>query len=243
MLSQDTRGDVTGASRWIHAVDFLLGIIGLRNTDNLADTNSGAGPGASPEPTIFLPLRASVFGMTMPLYILARGTSAPQALSAYLQRQEHLHMPGMGVDTYYRVDDRMRAALFQQEMRLDLPLAGAALLGLIAYLGLYGVLTHSTHTQRKEFAVRVCFGATNWDLRRIILRQALSCSLGAGLIAVCVWKIIAFRAASQWLGTLRWSWEFTASTATTCVVTAMLIALIPAFAASGASTAEALKQP
>ena len=209
----------------------------------VADDMRMAGPGASPEPTIFLPLRENVFGMTMPLYILARGTSAPQALSAYLQRQEHLHMPGMGVDTYYRVDDRMRAAFLQQEMRLDLPLAGAALLSLIAYLGLYGVLTHSANTQRKEFAVRVCFGATGWNLRRIILRQALSCSLGAGLIAVCAWKVIAFSAASQWLGTLRWSWQFTASTATTCVAVAMLIALIPAFAASSASTAEALKQP
>ena len=208
----------------------------------VADDMRMAGPGTSPEPTLYLPLKENVFGMTMPLYILARGTSAPQAMSAYVQRQAHIHMPGMGVDTYYRVDDRMRAAFLEQRVRLYLPLAGAFLLALIAYLGLYGVLAHAANSQRKELAIRVCFGASAWDVRRIILRQAILCALAAGLIAVSAWSVIALTTAAQWLGTLRWSWRITGPTAAACMATAILIALIPAFAASGSSTAESLKQ-
>lgn len=199
------------------------------------------GLGTSPEPTVYLPLKEGVFGMTMPLYILARGNSAPQTMSAYVQRQAHIHMPGMGVDTYYRVDERMQASFLEQRARLYLPLAGAALLSLIAYLGLYGVLTHSANTQRKEFAIRVCFGASAWDVRRILLGQALVCSLAAGLIALSAWKIIALTT-TQWLGALHWSWGITLPTAMLCMATAILISLIPAFAASASSTAVALKQ-
>ncbi|HWZ44724.1 MAG TPA: ABC transporter permease [Candidatus Saccharimonadales bacterium] len=196
----------------------------------------------TPDATVFLPLRGNVFTVSFPLYFLARGTESSHSLEGFIRQQAASSMPSLGVSTSYRVDERLRGDFMEQQMRVWLSAGGAALIAIIAYLGLYGVLVHSVNSKRKEMALRACFGASAGSLRKIVIRQALQCSAFAVAISLLAWKPIMTLAASAWLGTVRLSWQSAVNVSLICVATAAIISLFPASMAAKASPAELLRE-
>ncbi len=217
-------------------ISFTAEIVGI------ADDMRFAGPTSSPEATIFLPLRENVFALSFPLYFLVQGSQSSVALSELIRQQAEASIPNMGVTATYRIDERLEASFLEWRARLFLPIAGAGMLALIAYLGMYAALMHTANSRRREIAVRLCFGASRWDIRRAMLAQALQCGVPAlGLSLIC-WRVLFQLAARQWMGGALWSWTAAGAAPLAVLAIALGIALLPANAAAQTSPAHMLKE-
>jgi putative ABC transport system permease protein len=217
-------------------ISFTAEIVGI------ADDMRFAGVTSSPEATLFLPLRENVFALAFPLYFLLQGTQSPVALSALIRQQAEATIPSFGVTATDQIDERLEASVFEQKARLFLPVAGSITVALIAYLGLYAVLTYVVNSRRREIAVRLCFGASQWDIRRTTLRQALECATAAlGLSLIC-WRVLLQLAARQWMDGASWSWTAVAPIPSAIVLVSIAIAIFPANAAAKISPAQMLKE-
>jgi hypothetical protein len=197
---------------------------------------------STPDPTVFLPLRGNAFTLSFPLYFLAKGMQSPDPIEAVARQQARVYMPSLDVNSVYHVDQQLRQSFMEQEAQVWFCITGAALVAIIAYLGLYGVLLHLVNSKRKELAIRACFGASRGELKRIVVRQALQCSLVATIIALVSWKPVTAVVAGWSLGKVESPWQSAVAIAVLCLVTAVCISLLPASAAARVSPAETLKE-
>ncbi|MGH9915359.1 MAG: FtsX-like permease family protein, partial [Pyrinomonadaceae bacterium] len=196
---------------------------------------------STPDATVFLPLKGNVFSLSMPLHFLARGMESPKSFAELVQLQASISFPSLGVSKSYRIDERLQQSFMEQKARVWFIALGAALIAMIAYTGLYGVLIHSVNSKRKEMAIRSCFGASAGDLRKIIIRQALRCSAAAVVISLLAWKPMLRLVSSGLLGKVELSWQLVVVIPLLCLATAVGISLFPASAAAKVSLAEVLK--
>ena len=197
---------------------------------------------STPDATVFLPLRGNVFTLSFPLYFLAKGTESPHFMEGFTRQQAAASMPSLGGSTSYRVDERLHESLMEQKVRVWFSAGGAAIVAILAYLGLYGVLVHSVNSKRRELALRACFGASADNLRKITIKKALQCSGCAIAISLLAWRPMKILAASAWLGKVELSWQHALAVALLCVAAAVAISLFPASAASRVSPAELLRE-
>ncbi len=221
-------------------ISFTAEVVGI--TDDMRF----AGVTSSPEATLFLPLRENVFALSFPLYFLLQGNQSPVALSELIRQQADASMPSFGVTATYRIDERLEASFLEQRARLFLPVAGAVTVALIAYLGLYAVLMYAVNNRRREIAVRLCFGASRWDIRRTMLRQAFQCGVAALGLSLISWRLLVELATGQWMGgtslsSTPWSWTTVATVPLVVLALAISVAMLPANAAAKTSPAKMLK--
>lgn len=195
-------------------------VVGVSEDMHFVDPSNG------PEATIFLPLKSNSFTLAIPLYILLRGDAPLHETQKAINQQASIAMPGMGVTAAYGVAERVQAALRGQVLRVMVSSAGALLIAIIAYLGLYGVITQFINSRRKEMALRICFGATNLTIGGIILRQAGLCGLLAALASLTFSKILEHVTAGTWFGASDWSWSVAIGISVGCVAVSIGIALI-----------------
>jgi len=221
-------------SAW--GVQFTVDVVGVAEDVRLAGLTSTA------DPTVYLPLKGNVFTLSFPLYFLARGAESPRPVAELVGREAASSMPSVAVNSSYRVDSQLRQAFIEQEARVWFSTAGAILIAAIAYVGLYGVLLHSVNSKRREMAIRLCLGAKAGHLGRMVIRQALQCSLAGAAIALLAWWPIAALAARSWLGKMEISRLSLAAILLLCVATALGISLVPASTAAGISPAEMLRE-
>ncbi|HEX4022856.1 MAG TPA: ABC transporter permease [Acidobacteriaceae bacterium] len=192
----------------------------------------------SPEPTIFMLLKG---GDATPR-VIVNGSESIRSLQAVVSRQVPGLMPGLVVRSAYRVEDQARASLHPEKVRVTSALAGALLMALLACIGLYGSLAYYVGTRRRELAVRICFGATPWRIRKIILERAAGCAVSAGILSAPLWLILAKLSSNDYLGRISWSTGHAVLITLACIVVAVLVSLVPATAAAAVSPSEVLKE-
>ncbi|HEY5027300.1 MAG TPA: FtsX-like permease family protein [Candidatus Angelobacter sp.] len=217
-------------------LQFVAEVVGVTQDMRLS------GKSATPEPALFLPLKSEVFGLSFPLYFLVKGPVSPHTLEMLANQQASLFMPSLASNAPYLVSEKLRSSSFEQTMRIYLAGSGAALVALIAFTGLYGVLIYFTNTRRKEIALRMCFGASRWDVRKSVIQPAIQCALIAIAISLLGWKGLAMLAASEWIGQAAWSWGMVLIIPMACVLASILISLVPANAAAKVAPGEILKE-
>jgi MacB-like periplasmic core domain len=218
------------------------GIVFITTIVGIVENMRLSGPAESPEPAVFLPLRGLVFTMGMPYFIITDGTESLRSLQDRTNSQLSAQMPGLGVAYAYSIGKRARGLLWQEKKRGYLALASAFSIALVAYIGLYGALAYYVNTRRRELAVRMCFGASSWAIRRMILGQAARCALLAGILSVPVWPMLARLSSSDWLGRLSWSTSLAACIALACISASISTSLVPAAAATRVSPVDVLKE-
>jgi hypothetical protein len=137
----------------------------------VADDTRQAGALSSPQPTVYLPLTGNA--LAFPIYFLARGSQSNEKFGEIVRRESESTVNHLGIVRTDPIDESVRASWREQELRLRLALFGAGLVAFIAYVGLYGVLTHSVSARQKELALRLSFGASRWAIQRIVVERAL----------------------------------------------------------------------
>jgi putative ABC transport system permease protein len=217
-------------------LQFTAEVVGVAEDMRLAGLASSAAP------TVFLPLKGNVFTLSFPLYFLARGATSPLSIEELVRQNAANSMPSLGVNNSYSVDTQLRQAFIEQKARAWFSSAGATLIAIVAYIGLYGVLVHSVNSRRKEMGIRLCFGATPGSLRKMVIRQSLQCSAVGIAISLLAWKPLAVLMAGSWLGKEELSWQSLVAIPGLCLVASVGVSLLPAAVAARVSPAELLKE-
>jgi ABC-type antimicrobial peptide transport system permease subunit len=150
-------------------------------------------------------------------------------------------MPGMGVYRIYGISDEIDAKLAPERFRAFGALAGAAVMGAVALIGLYGSLAFYLRSKRREMAVRICLGASPETIRNMILLRAFRCAVAAALLSLPMWLVFKRLSANDYLGQVSWSAGRAVAITLVCVAGSVLLAMIPAAAARSISPASVLK--
>jgi len=106
------------------------------------------------------------------MFVLARTGVEPATLAQEFSAQVYALDPHLPVPAVMPLTDRFeRAYGFERNMTaVFLVFASVALL--LAVVGLYAIVAHSVRTRTREIGIRRAIGATQWQVRRLVLRQA-----------------------------------------------------------------------
>ena len=92
--------------------------------------------------------------------------------------------PELPIPEFRTLDQMVDASLAQRRFQLNLVLLFAAAALLLAEVGVYGVVSQSVTQRTNEVGVRIALGASNFDVWRLVVRQAMVpvlVGLGTGL--------------------------------------------------------------
>jgi putative ABC transport system permease protein len=132
---------------------------------------------APPEPRIYY------FGPQVPfgsLAIVMKTVYDPLAVASGVRHELAALDSNLPVDLL-TMDQILADSLARQRFSIQLMAVFAALAGLLAAIGIYGVLAYLVDQQRREFGIRIALGARSADVLALVLRQGLV-PVAAGLI-------------------------------------------------------------
>jgi putative ABC transport system permease protein len=133
---------------------------------------------APPEPRIYYFGPQDPFGL---LAIVTKTASDPLALVSAVRREVAALDSNLPVDLL-TMDQILADSLARQRFSIQLMTVFAALAGLLAAIGIYGVLAYLVDQRRREFGIRIALGARSTEVLALVLRQGLV-PVAAGLIA------------------------------------------------------------
>lgn len=149
--------------------------------------------------------------------------------------------PGIGLE-FHRLADRIQESLLRDRLMAMLAGAFGILAGMLATLGLYGVMAYMVARRRNEIGVRVAMGANRGRVVRLVLREAvllLAVGLAIG-IGLALW---AGRAAGALLFGLKpYDPPTLALAALLLASVAMLASYLPAMRAARLEPMAALRE-
>jgi putative ABC transport system permease protein len=206
----------------------------------VVDDVKEGGPASSAEPIVYSCAFGSYFFESAPYFVL-RGIEPEDLPRSDIARRVGVLMPGLTVQDMFSLRDRVSASMIPEEERAGAVAVLALVIASLAFLGLAGSLSFYVATRRRELAVRVCFGATPWRIRGLIMRRAAVCGGIAALSSLLTWPFLARLSSSDYLGSVSWSFARAAACSLLCFGCVIALSLIPARAAIRASPSELLK--
>jgi putative ABC transport system permease protein len=193
---------------------------------------------AAPQPTVFIPHAQLPSGaITFVLRAQGRPAAALRALRAELATLNSA-MPVEDPTTLdARLDDSLRARRFQLALLVTFAIAALVL----AAVGVYGVVSHTTAERTHEIGVRVALGAQGTSIVRTVMRAglvvvglgvllgAIGAAAGGRALSAMLFQITAYDGATYGIATL------------VIVATALIATAVPALRALRVQPTEALR--
>jgi putative ABC transport system permease protein len=133
--------------------------------------------------TIYLPY---VFQSFLPLTFVVRTATDPASLTPQIRAAVAALDPDVPVADLATLESWVTEAMAQTRFLLALTGTFAGLALVLAALGLYGVISYSARQRTREIGVRVALGASDRDIRRLILGHGMvmaAVGIGLGLAA------------------------------------------------------------
>ena len=239
-------GDVIGRSLLRIGAAQPLTVVGV-----VADVRQ-SGPLGPAAPAIYLPLAGGMPPIRNLHVVLKGEAKAGQKSQAGLESQAGLKSRLYGAVASVDPDIPMFALRTGTELvdatiavqRFSLVMVGilAAFSILLAFSGLFAVLSRAVQAARREFGIRQALGATRAGIVRFVLAR----SMRMAAVGIVIGMIVAV-AATQWIGSLLFGVEPADPVVLTLVVTGVVIGaavsvLIPALRAATADPAELLRR-
>jgi putative ABC transport system permease protein len=126
---------------------------------------------------IYLPIRQS----TRPTSYVLRTTGDPAALSGPVREVIRRLDPQLPVYDMRPAEEYLVAARSAQRFTMLLGASFAAVSLVLAFVGVFGLITYSVNIRRHEFGVRLAIGARSREIIRLVLHEGLVL-LAAGLL-------------------------------------------------------------
>jgi len=214
----------------------LYRIVGVAKDTKYTDLREAFGPigffpAAQGDPKDTSPFMQIVLRSNAPM-----NSITPQVSAAVTQVNPSI------IVQFQSMKDQVRESLLRERLMATLSGFFGALAGLIATIGLYGVMSYTVARRRNEIGIRMALGADRRDVVRMVMREA-GLLLGAGLVVGGVMAVMAARAASTLLFGLQPGDPSTlAMSAVALAGVAMLASYLPALRASRLEPTEALRE-
>jgi putative ABC transport system permease protein len=148
----------------------IVGVVANARTDDLAQ---------APEPEIYLSLwQARAFSKDL----VVRTSGDPRAVMANIERELHAVDPTAAVENVKTFDQIRGDSLASRTFAMNL-LVGFSMVGsVLTLVGLYGIISLSVTSRRRELAIRAAVGAEQRHIHRLIFGQGFRLIAG-GVIA------------------------------------------------------------
>jgi putative ABC transport system permease protein len=164
-------------------------IIGVVANSRTGDLTRG------PEPEIYLSLwQAGAFSKDL----VIRTTADPRAVMADVQRALRGVDPTVAVENVKTLDQVRADSVATRTFAMQLLVGFAIVASILTLVGVYGVLSLSVASRRREIAVRSAIGAQGRDIRRLVFSDGFRLIAG-GVVAGVVAAIILSRALATFL--------------------------------------------
>jgi putative ABC transport system permease protein len=164
----------------------IVGEISNSRTDDLTQRTS---------PEIYLPLwQANAFSK----HLVVRTTADARALVVAVQRELHAIDPTAAIENVKTLeqirDDSLASRTFAMQLLIGFSLVGSAL----TLVGVYGVLSLSVASRRRELAIRSALGAEQKDIRKLIFGEGFQL-IATGVLAGVALAIVLSRVLRSFL--------------------------------------------
>jgi len=171
-------GDAIGRKFWMNGRDKpgteIVGEIANGRTDDLTQE-------ASPE--IYLPLwQATAFSK----HLVVRTTADPRSIVVAVQRALRSVDPTAAIENVKTLEQIRDESLASRTFAMHL-LTGFSVVGsVLTLVGIYGVLSLSVASRRRELAIRSAVGAQQKDIRKLIFGEGFRLIAGGVLVGVAL---------------------------------------------------------
>jgi putative ABC transport system permease protein len=152
----------------------IVGVVANARTDDLSQ---------APEPEIYLCFwQARAFSKDL----VVRTVGDPRALMAKVQRELHSVDPTAAVEnvkTFNQIrDDSLASRTFAMNLLVGFSIIGSVL----TLVGLYGILSLSVTSRRRELAIRTALGAEQRHIRGLVLGEGLRLITGGVITGIAI---------------------------------------------------------
>jgi putative ABC transport system permease protein len=164
----------------------IIGMVSNGRTDDLTQPA---------EPEIYLPLwQATAFSK----HLVVRTAADPRAVVAAVQRELRSVDPTAAVENVKTLEqvrgDSLASRTFAMELLVGFSIAGSVL----TLVGIYGVLSLSVASRKRELAIRSALGAEQRDIQRLVFGEGFKLIAG-GVIAGIVAAVLLSRVLKTFL--------------------------------------------
>jgi ABC-type antimicrobial peptide transport system permease subunit len=178
-----------------------------------------------------------------PVYhFVAKTAGDPSAIFSGARAAITAVSPQLVVTSMVTLKERVDRSAVDEAFRATLSAVFGAAALILAAIGLYGLVTRRAADRRREFGVRVALGARPGDVRRLVVKDAVSV-IALGLVVGLPAAYLAAQVTTSLLfGVTPSSPHVFAATAGTLATVALIATLLPARRASKADPILALKE-
>jgi putative ABC transport system permease protein len=123
-----------------------------------------------PDPLVYLPYSQNPLPTA---WLFVRSRVPPETLTPLLRQAIHKLEPELSIGTTATMPQWFRTRFQEKNTIASMFLIFAAIALLLASIGLYAVVSHSVTQRSNEIGIRIAIGASNRDIRALVLQQAL----------------------------------------------------------------------
>jgi len=193
---------------------------------------------ALPQPTFYVPYRQDPWPS---MSFVVRAAASPAALAAATQVAIWRVDKDQPLSAIQTMDERLSLSIARRRFSVTLLSAFAIIAGMLAAIGLYGVIAFVVAQRRREFGVRMALGAQSRDIVADVMRNGLQLA-GLGIAAGFALAIGATRLINALLfGTSPTDAGTFAAVVALLAIVAAAACLIPALRASRLDPITALR--
>jgi predicted permease len=207
----------------------IVGVVGDVRPDGLD---------REPRMELFVPHAQVPFGS---MTFVARIDGDPAAVIADLKAQIHAVDPAQAIYRSATAEELVSKSLVERRFMLALLTGFALLAGVLAAVGIYGVMSVATTQRTREFGVRIALGANPGEILSMVLRQGASMA-GLGLVLGLAGALVFGRVMGRFLYGIHPADPFTlAGVVAVLGVVALMACVVPAHRATRVDPLVALR--
>lgn len=176
------RGAAVGKKLWNDRKQPPIEIIGVA-----ANARNGDLTQAAP-PEVYLSLwQASAFSKSL----IVRTAADPRSITAAIQRELRSVDPTVAVENVKTLEQIRDDSLASRTFAMQLLIGFAGIGSLLTLVGIYGVLSLSVASRRRELAIRAAVGAAQRDLRNLVFAEGFRLIAGGVVSGIAAALILS----------------------------------------------------